>query len=709
MKARRIITPGRFAALFPVLALTLLLALAACESPAPPTRCGPLAGPTLNVGQSATVTACFTDPNEADVLTYAAASSDPSVATVSISETIVTVMAVAPGIATVTITASDPEGLEGQAQFAVTVPNRAPVTQGSFEPVTIQVGVAVTIDVASYFSEPDGQTLTYSGASSNTRVATITVNQQTIIVASLSPGTADIAVTATDPGGLSATQFFAVTVPNRGPAAVGRIPAATIEAGTVETLDLSPYFTDPDGDALTWAATSSDPEAVTVTAVHEGIIISSLARGTAELTVTVTDPGDLSATQSFMVTVPNQSPETRGRIPTASLFVGDTLVVDVSRWFSDPDGDTLAYAAATSDRAIATSAAAGGMITVIGVARGTGTVMVTVTDPDGLSASQSFQAHIPNRPPRAGPRLPAIDITLGYPAELNASPYFADPDGDTLTYTATTSDPSVATASAAGATITVTAVASGTATLTVTAHDPEGQEVSQGTGITARPPNPGYFADDFSARASLDDWNLSRARGQILGGVLNLTNTRSGGVGRAYRDHPVTEWSVTTRLGRADSTAAVALVMYMNHDRYTQYVLQIGSGVEVDGQDTNYRFLVYDAEEQIYLRPPGRQGKSDAIQDGIGELTDITFSLIRRQLVLDAGTTRLFRTFAFNNTLPVEITGYALVAWPHDDQPGKTVLVDWFEMDGDLVGGDVQARRSDAAVPARWTTPPRFP
>ena len=115
--------------------------------------------------------------------------------------------------------------------------------------------------------------------------------------------------------------------------------------------------------------------------------------------------------------------------------------------------------------------------------------------------------------------------------------------------------------------------------------------------------------------------------------LLNLTNTRSGGQGRAYRDHAVTEWSVTTRLGRADSTAAVAL-------------------------------LLYDAEEQTYIHPPGLQGKSDAVNDGIGEFTDITFSLIRRQLVLHADATRLFRSVPLSNALPVEITGYALVAWP---------------------------------------------
>ena len=96
-------------------------------------------------------------------------SGDPSVATASISGTIVTVTAVAPGT----------------------------VAQGNLEPVTVPVGASVTIDVSSYLSEPDGRTLTYSAASSDPRVATVTANQQIIIVSSLAPGTADIIVTAT--------------------------------------------------------------------------------------------------------------------------------------------------------------------------------------------------------------------------------------------------------------------------------------------------------------------------------------------------------------------------------------------------------------------------------------------------------------------------------------------------------------------------------
>lgn len=691
---RRSVNPGRFATFATLQGLMLLLVLAACESPEPPAPCGTLAGHVLTVGQTANATACFEDPNLADTLTYAVASSDPSVATATIAGKVVTVTAVVPGIATITITATDPEGLQGHQRFTVSVPNRPPAAQGSIEAATIPVGGTATIDASAYFTEPDGQALTYSAASSESRVASVTVNQQIIIVSSLVPGSTTITVTATDPGGLSATQSFMVTVPNRGPEARGEIPAVTLEAGNTITLDVSAYFTDPDDDPLTYAATSSEPAVATVTAVHEAVIISSLSRGASDVTVTVTDPGGLTATQSFTVTVPNRSPEPRGTFPGVSLHVGDTLTLDLSTFFTDPDGDTLAYEATASVAAITTSADADGVVTIAAVARGSGAVTVTATDPAGLSAMQSFRVDIPNRPPRTGPRLPTIEVNVGYPAELNAAPYFHDPDGDDLTYSATTSDAGVATVSVSGATITVTPVAQGSATLTVTASDPEDLTVSQNAPVTVRPRDPGYFADAFDSNASVNNWRVSGGRARVRNGVLSLTNTRGNRNAVASRDHAVGEWSVTATLGRDHANVSAALVMFMDHDRYTHYILQIGSGVEVDGRDTNFRFLLYDAEDDTYSHPPGLQGSSALIDDDTGDLTGITFSLVNRVLVLRTGTTELFRSFPLNQTLPVETTGYAMVAWPHDSSTGRTVLFDWYEMDGTLVGGGAQAGRA---------------
>jgi len=69
----------------------------------------------------------------------------------------------------------------------------------------------------------------------------------------------------------------------------------------------------------------------------------------ATVTVTATDPGGLSAEQSFVVTVPNRPPHTVGMIADRDLYVGDTIGFDAAEHFGDPDGDTLAYAATSSD------------------------------------------------------------------------------------------------------------------------------------------------------------------------------------------------------------------------------------------------------------------------------------------------------------------------------------------------------------------------
>ena len=114
-------------------ALLLGVLVAACESPMAPTACGPLPQVTVHAGETVSVTACLNDPN-GDALGYALASSNPSVATASLAGSVVNVDAVAPGSATITVTARDAGGLQGQASFGVVVPNRPPRARGSMAP-----------------------------------------------------------------------------------------------------------------------------------------------------------------------------------------------------------------------------------------------------------------------------------------------------------------------------------------------------------------------------------------------------------------------------------------------------------------------------------------------------------------------------------------------------------------------------------------------
>ena len=102
---------------------------------------------------------------------------------------------------------------------------------------------------------------------------------------------------------------------NAAPTAVGTIPAVTVTAGmSTEAKDVSMYFNDADaGDTLTYEAESSDEAVATVAigspfASSSMLVITGVAAGTATVTVTATDEGGESATQSVMVTVESAVP-----------------------------------------------------------------------------------------------------------------------------------------------------------------------------------------------------------------------------------------------------------------------------------------------------------------------------------------------------------------------------------------------------------------
>ena len=111
--------------------------------------------------------------------------------------------------------------------------------------------------------------------------------------------------TVEDGRGLTASAAVDVTIlpVNDPPEAVGVIPDQSLEVGDPPvTIDLMPYFRDRDGDALSYAAVTSDP-VVTVTLDGAGLTLGGVDRGTAAVTVTAHDSGGLTAVQTFAVMV----------------------------------------------------------------------------------------------------------------------------------------------------------------------------------------------------------------------------------------------------------------------------------------------------------------------------------------------------------------------------------------------------------------------
>ena len=91
---------------------------------------------------------------------------------------------------------------------------------------------------------------------------------------------------------------------NRSPEAVGAVPfQELVEAGPAVSVSMDGYFTDPDDDPLTYTATSGQAGTVTALASGDTVWLVPEAAGSATVTVTATDPGGLSVTQTIAVTV----------------------------------------------------------------------------------------------------------------------------------------------------------------------------------------------------------------------------------------------------------------------------------------------------------------------------------------------------------------------------------------------------------------------
>ena len=204
------------------------------SKPVGPEATGEINPMTLMVGGdpgSVDVADNFSDPDE-QMLTFTAMSSDEGAATTMVSGSTVTVTAVAEGMATITVTATDEDGKTAELTFEVTVEAAAPgdgddpgddpgdddgpmglQKVGTIGPRTLMVdGEPVTVNVAGNFSSDN--MLEYEASSSDDMIATADADGSMVTVTAVAEGTAIITVTATEEGeeGQSVDQTFMVTV-----------------------------------------------------------------------------------------------------------------------------------------------------------------------------------------------------------------------------------------------------------------------------------------------------------------------------------------------------------------------------------------------------------------------------------------------------------------------------------------------------------------
>ena len=181
---------------------------------------------------------------------------------------------------------------------------------------------------------------------------------------------------------------------NRGPTVAATISDQTLVAGQTVTVDLSGSFTDPDGDALSYTAESSDAAVADVSVSGATLSVSGAAGGTATATVTASDPGSLSASQTFSVDVAAPAPTTITVTPDSPSLTAIDERIQLVAEVSDQLGRSIAPRVVWSSRDTSVVAVdANGLATAVGPGETTVTATAgAVSDSTRLTVDQTVSA-----------------------------------------------------------------------------------------------------------------------------------------------------------------------------------------------------------------------------------------------------------------------------------------------------------------------------
>ena len=147
----------------------------------------------------------------------------------------------------------------------------------------------------------------------------------------------ELIVRARDGGYLQAeiTVVIRVLNVNEAPVVESEMPdRAVVESGGVDEFVVSPYFRDPDGDELTYAAASSDSGVVRAGLVGSTLALTPIELGVATIKVTAADAEGLVVEQSFVAEVVTATEGPGGGFPILPVppqASGDSLDSEVER------------------------------------------------------------------------------------------------------------------------------------------------------------------------------------------------------------------------------------------------------------------------------------------------------------------------------------------------------------------------------------------
>ncbi len=433
--------------------------------------------------------ALFRDPDTDAPLALTVAVADPMIATAAVAGHRLTVEGLHVGSTTVTVTATDADGGTAAHEFVVAVENVTPTVALGLTDQTFDRRAPLGLDLTGTFMDDDGAIRQVTATVADPSIATAMVDDTLLTIEALAVGTTTVTLTATDDHGAMAATTFAATVINLAPVVAEAVADQTTTRVADLTLDVSGIFHDPDTDA---------PVTVTVVAADGGIVeaalrermltLRGLAVGSTTLTLTALDVDGGTVSTTFMTTVENVAPEVAQALVNQEMDRRAPLTLDVAPTFQDADdgSSTLTLTVMTADSGVAEAMLQESQLTVTARSVGATEVMLTATDANGASVTDTFEVTVLNVAPVVAAAVMDQTITRVADVALDVSGAFSDPDTDEpLTVTVTTAEATLVAATlGADHRLTLRGLAVGETVLTLTATDMDGGQVMDEVQVT---------------------------------------------------------------------------------------------------------------------------------------------------------------------------------------------------------------------------------
>ncbi|MDD2656894.1 MAG: PKD domain-containing protein [Patescibacteria group bacterium] len=370
----------------------------------------------VNVGSTSTpvsFSTTFSDP-DSDVLTYSVELSNPAIATSQITAGELVLTGTSVGTTTVTMTATDPDGLSASTTFNLTVVennngggNNAPTVNIPIATQYIDLYVTSTLTInnailQNLFSDADVNDIVGISLTNNTDATVVTttpgIEFSSLMLTGLKVGASVIELTGDDTHGGIVTSTFAVVVSDSTPVEGNNAPTLSTvnvfvdnEISLQETLgaNLHLYFEDVDvGDTLTFSAITTNASIVTsgIDAVGQ-LTLTPHNYGTVQVIVTATDSHGASISDTFSLKV-NTPPELTANTlvnKQIDLKVSSNLLIDgntIRGAFIDQDQEILTISVSdnSDNTVVTTTLGEDSSLTLLGLKVGTSTIEITADD-----------------------------------------------------------------------------------------------------------------------------------------------------------------------------------------------------------------------------------------------------------------------------------------------------------------------------------------